>query len=207
MENNFQPKPAMPTIWEANPKLKTLLLVLIFVFLASGIGLVIFAQVQAEYRQKIYEETKAGLPKHEESKSASQLASSQSEETKDWKTYRNEEYGFEFKYPSNYRESKNIQTIWGRPLESEYAILEFRYIDDKNSKELYEKGGEKITVNGHEVLQLKSGTMDGGIFYEFLVKEKESSNFLGLVFYTKKSGYESKIEEFKIILNTFKFLK
>ena len=65
MDNlNTQQNIIMPTIWEQNPKLKMLLLVLIFVFLFSGIGLVVFAQWSNNYREQVYEQTKAGLPKH-----------------------------------------------------------------------------------------------------------------------------------------------
>lgn len=63
MENQL-PQSTVPTIWETNPKLKTLLLVLIFVFLFSGIGLTAFSVWGNNYRQKVYEETKAGLPVH-----------------------------------------------------------------------------------------------------------------------------------------------
>ncbi len=53
-----------PDIWEKNTHLKNLLLVLIFVFLASGVVLVSLSVWQSKYRQKIYEETEAGLPVH-----------------------------------------------------------------------------------------------------------------------------------------------
>lgn len=67
MENIYQTKPKQPakTIWASNPHLKTLLLVLIFVFLFSGIGLVVFAQWSNSFRQQVYEQTQAGLPKHQ----------------------------------------------------------------------------------------------------------------------------------------------
>ena len=87
--DNLQPQPNMPksTLWEANPKLKGLLLVLIFVFLFSGMGLVVFAQWQSSYRQKIYEETQAGLPRH-------QVLHNVQVETKYWKSCSNSIYGF-----------------------------------------------------------------------------------------------------------------
>lgn len=58
----IQPK---SDIWQNNPKLKGLLLVLIFVFLFSGIALVIFSVWSNQYRQKIYEETESLLPKRD----------------------------------------------------------------------------------------------------------------------------------------------
>ncbi len=68
MDTNFpqnqsgQPS-GKPTVWEANPRLKTLLLVLIFVFLASGFFLIILMQAQNQYRQKIYTDTQNALLK------------------------------------------------------------------------------------------------------------------------------------------------
>lgn len=56
--DELQPK---PNIWEQNPRLKNLLLVLIFVFLCSGIGLTLFSVWSNKYRQQAYEETQATL--------------------------------------------------------------------------------------------------------------------------------------------------
>lgn len=78
------------SIWISNPHLKMLLLVLIFVFLGCGIGLAVFAQLQAGYRQKIYEETQAGLPKHVVKPVVEDL-----------KTYTSQTSAIEFQYPSN----------------------------------------------------------------------------------------------------------
>ena len=90
-----------PDIWESNPKLKSLLLVLIVVFLFCGIGLAVFAQVQNGYRQKVYEDTVNGLPKHQtgvlENQKIGEL------DVANWKIYRNEDLGFEFKYPATWQ--------------------------------------------------------------------------------------------------------
>lgn len=68
-QNNFpisnQPT-QKPSVWVSNPNLKLLLGILIFVFLACGIGLAVFAQWSSQYRQQVYEQTKAGLPVHQE---------------------------------------------------------------------------------------------------------------------------------------------
>ena len=52
------------TFWEDNPKLRSLLLVLIAIFLLSGLVLVVLSQMQQSYRNKIYLETEQSLPKH-----------------------------------------------------------------------------------------------------------------------------------------------
>ncbi len=96
-----------PDIWESNPKLKSLLLVLIAVFLISGIGLAVFAQVQNNYRQKVYEDTVNGLPKHQtgvlENQKIGEL------DVANWKIYRNEDLGFEFKYPEDWGLSEGLE--------------------------------------------------------------------------------------------------
>lgn len=103
MENNFQPQlntpqPALPSIWATNPKLKKLLVALIFTFLFSGIGLVIYPQWDIMSRAEI----SVTLPKHKAPpKPASTTTNPNPIDTSTWKTYRNEEYGFEFEYPSN----------------------------------------------------------------------------------------------------------
>jgi hypothetical protein len=53
------------SIWTSNPHLRMLLVVLIFVFLGCGIFLVALMQIQNQYRQKLYDDTQAALPKHQ----------------------------------------------------------------------------------------------------------------------------------------------
>ncbi len=98
MIDNLEPKPNM---WETNPKLKMLSLVFIFVFLFSGIALVIFSVWSNQYRQKIYEETQSSLPKHEAGVSENQKVGIS--DTSNWKTYKNDQYGFEFQYPATWQ--------------------------------------------------------------------------------------------------------
>ncbi len=101
----MQPQPTRQSVWETNPNLKILLLVLIVVFLFSGIGLVVFSQVQSNNREKVYEETQAGLPKHEVKEVPAATTTPISQATpKDWKVYKNTDYGFQFSYPpTNYK--------------------------------------------------------------------------------------------------------
>lgn len=87
-------------IWEANPKLKVLLLVLIFVFLASGIALVVLSQIGQNYRQKLYEQTENSLPKHKET------------QIETWTSYPVDILNMEISLPSNW-ELKNVEGLDG----------------------------------------------------------------------------------------------
>ncbi len=103
-------------MWETNPKLKMLSLVFIFVFLFSGIALVIFSVWSNQYRQKIYEETQNSLPKHGVNKSTNQQISDS--EIKDWITYKNEQYGFEVRMPNNWQTSVEIKSYGAKAIEN-----------------------------------------------------------------------------------------
>ncbi|HYV33401.1 MAG TPA: hypothetical protein VE973_00945 [Candidatus Limnocylindria bacterium] len=94
---NLPPQPPL-TIWETNPKLKSLLVVLIVILLISGIGLQVFSIWSQNYKQKVYEETVNGLPKHKIPVATSTPLTN----TTEWKAYKNDEYGFELEYPSYY---------------------------------------------------------------------------------------------------------
>ena len=59
---NLQPSPE--TVWTSNPHLKTLLLVLIFLFLLSGIGLTVLKVIGQNYREQIYSDAVVNLPIH-----------------------------------------------------------------------------------------------------------------------------------------------
>lgn len=99
---------AKPTLWQTNPKLKGLLLILIFVFLACGLSLVVLNQIQAysDYQNSLTD--KAPLPQHQVKSATANSDSLLSatdytitdSQTAGWKTYKNNQYGFEFNYPS-----------------------------------------------------------------------------------------------------------
>ena len=78
-------------IFQTNPRLRGLLLILIFTFAASGIALAVLAQIQAYHRDQIYLATESALPVHKVS--ANQIDQKIGREI--WKTYRNEQYGVE----------------------------------------------------------------------------------------------------------------
>ena len=84
-------------IFQTNPKLRGLLLILIFTFALSGIALAVLAQIQTYNREQLYIATEAALPRHQSNDT--QLGEVTQSATADWQTYKNAEYGFEFKYP------------------------------------------------------------------------------------------------------------
>lgn len=103
MDNNFlnTNQPAeKPSIWVSNPHLKTLFLVLIFVFLFSGIGLAAFNQIQTAQLAKQYNIDVPVVSTPHKIKSATSTPSQANIEG--WKTYKNDKFGFEFKYPKEW---------------------------------------------------------------------------------------------------------
>ncbi|OGN07260.1 MAG: hypothetical protein A2940_00660 [Candidatus Wildermuthbacteria bacterium RIFCSPLOWO2_01_FULL_48_29] len=121
-----------------------------------------------------------------------------------WQTYRNEEYGFEIKYPNSYSLSDNGSGTDVVPLiSSDYAILLFRDVQGLDADQV-----KSIVINGISALEMPlSGNMDGGIEYEVFFKStKAKGGYLDVLFSAKRKGYENKLQEFKDILSTFKFI-
>lgn len=98
---SFPPYNEIP---QTGSRLNSLLLILIFTLFGSGATLIILKQIDTYHRDQIYLATQAALPEHKIS-----AAGVKKNDTSDWKTYRNEEYGFEFKYRPNWdlKESDN----------------------------------------------------------------------------------------------------
>ena len=184
-QNNLQ-----PTIWETNPKLKALLLVLIFVFLFSGMGLVVFAQWGGAYRDKLYQETQAALPKHTPSQSVNQPVSSSETGTTTptdiagWKTYKNDEYGFELGYPGDWVISEAGSDITGALHVTSFTN---RNATNKNSaikiSSFSKTSFESTSMLGFsqkDMKKIKIGSHDG-IWYQSLVDKGtyiQATNFV-----------------------------
>ncbi len=101
-------------IFQTNPRLRALLLILIFTFAVSGITLAVLAQIQAYGREQVYLATEAALPVHRVSTSVPSPSNGEGlgeVDIKGWKTYTNSEYGFEFKYPAGAAVGGNKQSL------------------------------------------------------------------------------------------------
>lgn len=82
-----------------NDRLKSLLLILIFVFLVSGLALAVLSQIQAYYGQQVYLATQSALPIH---KDKSPLAEKQ---------YFNPVFGIAFQYPTYLTLSETASSV------------------------------------------------------------------------------------------------
>lgn len=110
-------------IFLINPKLRGLLLILIFTFVASGIALALLAQIQAYHREQIYLATEAALPAHKAAKSENQKIGKSDMDMSNWKTYRNEKYGFELQYPKTWKVKEDAD-----PNNSDYKTISFETV-------------------------------------------------------------------------------
>lgn len=104
--------PAMP-----KSHLNSLLIILIITFLASGLTLIVLRQISQYDGDQVYIATQAALPSHKPVKEQapiiqkSETASSTIDSMDGWKLYKNEEYGFEFKYPTYLDVGKEQESI------------------------------------------------------------------------------------------------
>lgn len=93
-----------PSIWTSNPHLKTLLVVLIFVFLFCGVALGVLQVIGQNSRDALYDQVILSMPQHHPAPHIAQSASSTPTAIAGWKTYRDDEFAFEFRYPETWLE-------------------------------------------------------------------------------------------------------
>lgn len=201
-------------VFQTNPKLRTLLLILIFNFAASGIALAILAQIQAYNREQIYLATEAALPRHRD---ASKVGNSPStalgttlNEVEGWKTYRNEELGFEFRYPADWEDPSEdlLSTTVNIDFQNSFS-LQFGVFYNQNLgrgmtiDELVRNSFEEIIVDGKKARKISeygSAKVSNDITV-YIPVDKENI----VVVVNQNKGVDEKI--FNQILSTFKFIK
>jgi len=130
-------------------------------------------------------------------------------ETANWKTYKSDKWGFEIKYPSNYKISKDIQTEVGPVLTSDfYTQIIFRNFTYTRSQiDLEKSKSEKVTISSLDGYRYPAtGNMDGGIdisvsFYDY----PNTNNVFNILFSTTKSSEEDEVSVFNKILSTLRF--
>lgn len=144
---------------------------------------------------------------------AQSLSPTPANETANWKTYTNDKYKFEIKYPPHYVISRTTWTSVGKGIESEYATILFS--DYTNMFGFQKpatldniKGGKILSINGLPAIEEPlSSNLEEGIGYGVIINDFPSkSKILSIGFSTKRKNLEDKVDEFKQILSTFKFL-
>lgn len=200
------------------PKKVILIVIGIIILLAGMATASVYVSKKSKAPQKETEKitpqksiiTPTPLPTPSESKQTPSFETTESSEidTSDWKTYRNEEYGFEVRYPSHYEISNLVYTNIGPAITSENVEIIFT---DETSPNMYERMNkecrEAVSIkNGVLVFKCPLGwNMDSGIDFEvFIPREKK---LFRILFSTTKPGREREIDIFGQMLFSFRFLQ
>jgi hypothetical protein len=185
--DSFPPYNEVP---QTGGRINSLLLILIFTLFGSGAALIVLRQIDIFHREQIYLATEAALPQHKIS-----AAAVKKNDTSDWKTYRNTEYGFEFMYPEFAQLDENNAALF---LGKDVNIL---FIASPSAD--YRSYASKTLINGYEVWESKGrGTSN----YYFIDKYFERDDFTLQIQFSGKDD-KTYVDEFNKIILTFKFTK
>ena len=137
-----------------------------------------------------------------------------SDETVNWKTYKNDKFGFEFKYPSKYIIDEvlnnGVDDFVLRSETGEHWVYDVRIV--LNPKNLsVEKALDQQNVQKEERI-MTDAFLDGVMAKKYLIKDYEDYGNIGIIANVGNnsvslSGDESNESEFEEIVSTFKFIK
>jgi len=129
------------------------------------------------------------------------------DETADWKIYRNEEYGFEIKYPENYKVNKDSRSIIITfPSQTEIEIK--KKITNKSLTEWVASGHlqwQQISINNIEGIKAKIKKNGYGRLKDAVMLAGDKAIF-SITLLSEKSITENERKTFDQIVSTFRFL-
>lgn len=200
-------------------------LVIVFLF-TCGAGLLIYKQYDAYYKQKTEMDLETVSSFSPVSKgSSAPSASTTQEQISGWKTYKNDQYGFEFQYSGDYTESEARFNAVG-------YIDFFSKIESNPKFELdFPKGASIINIAREDIKSSNCSLSDGqgnpvdrivenyrtGLIYtadhcgagdanyKFIIENPKNTGFIRLTYPEFGQGKTDSLINFKSILATFRF--